>query len=194
MDFEIAKFINHLGAGAIGSLTEPISSLSFLALFFVVLLLAAMAFDRKNSHAIFIAFIIALSLHFLISELFFKYFLADFMSLRVRPYLAHPGEIIPIGRLNADSSFPSSHMSSTLATLTVSIYYYRRFWPFAAMFAIIMGFARIYNGMHYPSDVVAGVVLGILYGSAGIYVSNRLIKRNNEILCAERVDKKRKRV
>lgn len=171
MDFEIAKFINHLGAGTIGALTAPISSLVFLVLFFCAILLIALLFNKKNSRVIFVSFIIALALHFLISELFFKYILADFMPLRLRPYLAHPGEITPIGRLNADSSFPSSHMSSTLALLAVYIYYYRKSWPFAAAFALIMGFSRIYNGMHYPSDVVAGAVLGILYGLAAVSVA-----------------------
>ncbi len=177
MDFEIAKFINHLGAGTIGAFTAPISSIFFLALFFIIILSVAIYFNKKNSRIIFISFVIALALHFLISEIFFKYILADFMPLRLRPYLAHPGEITPIGRLNIDSSFPSSHMSVTLSVLTVYIFYYRKFWPFAAAFAILMGFARIYNGMHYPSDVIAGAALGILYGLAGIKISQKYAKK-----------------
>lgn len=41
-----------------------------------------------------------------------------------------------------------------------------------AVFLFFMAFARIHNGMHYPSDVVAGAVLGILYGLAGIRIVN----------------------
>jgi membrane-associated phospholipid phosphatase len=121
----------------------------------------------------------AVVFHFLISEGFFKYILPEFDLFRLRPYLAYPGEIIGLGKLNTSSSFPSSHMAYVLSLLTVYIYYYRKFWPLALAFALFMAFARIHNGMHYPSDVLAGAALGILYGVAAIKIVKSFYKHNS---------------
>jgi undecaprenyl-diphosphatase len=59
-------------------------------------------------------------------------------------------------------SFPSSHAANNFAFGTLFSYYYRR-WTWAFMtFAAIMGFTRISVGVHYPSDVVGGAILGAL--------------------------------
>ncbi|HBP00652.1 MAG TPA: hypothetical protein DD454_00320 [Candidatus Moranbacteria bacterium] len=37
-------------------------------------------------------------------------------------------------------------------------------------FSVLMGFSRIHNGMHYPSDVIMGAVLGAAYGLVSIFI------------------------
>lgn len=170
MEFEIVKFLNQLGSPWINPFTELISSNFLLTILWIAITGGFLIFDKKNGKKITMAAIAAFILHFLIGELFFKYLLPEFDLSRMRPYLAHPGEIIPLGKPNIDSSFPSSHMSSALAPLTVYVFYYRKFWPLAAAFALLMAFARIHNGMHYPGDVAAGAILGILYGAISLYI------------------------
>jgi len=38
------------------------------------------------------------------------------------------------------------------------------------IFVLLMATARMRNGMHYPSDVLAGAVLGIVYGVAAVLI------------------------
>jgi undecaprenyl-diphosphatase len=62
-------------------------------------------------------------------------------------------------------------MSSTVSILTVFVYFYKKYWivwTSAILFALLMAFARIHNGMHYPTDVLAGTALGIVYGIIAI--------------------------
>lgn len=62
-------------------------------------------------------------------------------------------------------SFPSSHAVNNFAVATIFAYYYRKWmWWFLA-YASIIGYSRISVGVHYPSDVVGGAILGGLCGA-----------------------------
>jgi undecaprenyl-diphosphatase len=77
-----------------------------------------------------------------------------------------------IGR-KGSRSFPSSHAMNMFAQAMLLTLLYRRKWIgfIAFSFAAIIGFSRIYVGVHYPLDVLAGAVFGVIVGSAvyGVY-------------------------
>jgi membrane-associated phospholipid phosphatase len=59
-------------------------------------------------------------------------------------------------------SFPSGHTSAAFCTATSIALRYRK-WYFVApayLFASSVGWARMYQGVHYPSDVLAGALVG----------------------------------
>jgi len=61
-------------------------------------------------------------------------------------------------------SFPSSHAVNNVAGATVISYFYPKLvWAFGS-FAAIVTFSRVYVGVHYPSDVAGGAVIGFLCG------------------------------
>ncbi len=60
------------------------------------------------------------------------------------------------------SSFPSSHAANMSAAATLfSVLYSRYTWIFISI-AIFVAYSRIYVGVHYPADILAGGILGIL--------------------------------
>lgn len=78
---------------------------------------------------------------------------------RKRPYLKLEGAFVPKQPLT-DYSFPSGHTTAIVSvTLPIMIYL-----PITAIFILpIIGcvaFSRIYLGLHYPTDVFCGLVLG----------------------------------
>lgn len=79
---------------------------------------------------------------------------------RTRPYdlLGYDILIPPVG----DPSFPSGHTSASFAAAT-AIYAMNKKWGMAAYaFAAVMGFSRLYLGVHFPTDVLAGAVIGVI--------------------------------
>lgn len=77
---------------------------------------------------------------------------------RTRPYdlLGYEILIPPVG----DPSFPSGHTAASFAAAT-ALYTIDRRWGIAAyLFAVLMGFSRLYLGVHFPTDVLAGAVIG----------------------------------
>jgi undecaprenyl-diphosphatase len=71
-------------------------------------------------------------------------------------------------------SFPSSHAANMFGLAVVISGFYKAtryyLYPLAALVAI----GRVYQGVHYPSDVMAGAVYGAVIGLGLIYLTNRL--------------------
>jgi undecaprenyl-diphosphatase len=64
------------------------------------------------------------------------------------------------------NSMPSSHAANWFAaTMTLFLFYRRSLW-FMLPLALGVSFSRIYNGVHYPSDVLAGMIIGAGYAAA----------------------------
>lgn len=64
----------------------------------------------------------------------------------------------------ADYSFPSGHTGAAFAAASALLGSNRRWGIAACLLAVIMGFSRIYLYVHYPTDVLGGMVLGCLTG------------------------------
>jgi len=67
-----------------------------------------------------------------------------------------------LGPASSTHSFPSGHTTTSFACATVLAYYLPRFRAPLFVLATLIGLSRIYNAMHYPTDVLAGAVLGVL--------------------------------
>jgi len=81
------------------------------------------------------------------------------MASRVRPYDAY-AEVVPL-RTEKDFSFPSGHTAAAFScAVTLSNMMTQIAVPIYAL-AILIAYSRIYLGTHYPSDVVAGGIIGM---------------------------------
>ena len=61
------------------------------------------------------------------------------------------------------NSLPSAHVANWFAGTMIFLVYYRRSWRFMLPLALTVAFSRVYNGVHYPSDVLVGAILGAGY-------------------------------
>jgi undecaprenyl-diphosphatase len=79
---------------------------------------------------------------------------------RSRPFVADPGGVHLFSHHAADASFPSDHATAAVA-IAVAILLRKRAWGIAALAAaLIVAVGRVALGLHYPSDVLAGILLG----------------------------------
>jgi undecaprenyl-diphosphatase len=72
----------------------------------------------------------------------------------------------PLLEVPTTSSFPSGHTSISFACAYVISRVAPRLTVFVYTLAALIGFSRIYVGVHYPIDVLAGVVLGFVVAKA----------------------------
>lgn len=94
------------------------------------------------------------------------------LSDRDRPFLTLDKTRV-IGWREKGDSFPSGHTTQIFFLMTLFIHYFQLgLVATAALYAVaaLVGFTRIYVGAHYPRDVIAGVVLGSVWGLLAILV------------------------
>jgi undecaprenyl-diphosphatase len=85
---------------------------------------------------------------------------------RPRPFVAHP-EIHPLYAVHS-SSFPAGHAATAFAGATVVAFLAPRAAPVLFLVAALIGYSRVYVGDHYPTDVLAGAVIGVVVGLVAI--------------------------
>ena len=86
---------------------------------------------------------------------------------RTRPYYVLG--LTYIVAKESEFSFPSGHTSASFAAAT-AIYAINRKWGIAAyIFAAVMGFSRLYLGVHFPTDVLCGAIVGTAAAKAVLW-------------------------
>ena len=82
-----------------------------------------------------------------------------------------------------DFSFPSGHTGASFAAAS-ALYFSRSRLRFPALvLAVLIGFSRLYLYVHYPTDVLAGAVLGSLLGWVGCTLTSMVKKRQTVQKC-----------
>ena len=92
---------------------------------------------------------------------------------RLRPCKALEGFRLLV-HCGSKYGFPSSHATNGAAIATMFSVYSRKWTPIWILFAFFIGVSRIYVGVHYPSDVVSGWILGILISVILIAIAKRI--------------------
>jgi len=67
-------------------------------------------------------------------------------------------------------SFPSSHATNMAAMATLFSVKYRKYTWFFVSVASLVAFSRMYVGVHYPSDILSGVLVGILCAAVVLWL------------------------
>jgi membrane-associated phospholipid phosphatase len=96
---------------------------------------------------------------------------------RTRPYLALEG-LVPIVEPLRSWSFPSGHTCSAFAAATALALAFRgKGGGWAFLPAALIAVSRVYVGVHYPTDVLAGAAIGALLSWAVFRLSRRIVKQ-----------------
>jgi undecaprenyl-diphosphatase len=130
------------------TLYESASLALFLA--FVVVLVASGGRRRRAGVAAGLGAGVALAIGQVVARL------AD----RPRPFVADPSGVHLFARHAADASFPSDHATAAFAIGTAVLLRNRRLGVAVLVLAGVLAAGRVALGVHYPSDVLAGAVLG----------------------------------
>ena len=117
--------------------------------------------------------IIAMAITYLVGNLFLKNVIA-----RSRPCAVDTSVTLKIP-FPSEYSFPSGHTCAAFAFAGAMCRGLERRWAKAAAVAaaVLMGFSRLYVGLHFPSDVLAGMCVGLLCSQGAWYLWSKVEKR-----------------
>ena len=104
------------------------------------------------------------------------------LSARIRPFNVDPTFENLYGIFNGikDWSFPSGHTSASFAAALAIILWDRKKGIPAVILAALIAVSRLYLTVHFPTDVIAGLLLGIIYGIGAFFITSKLIYKNQK--------------
>lgn len=168
IDTELFLFLNGLHVDWLDPVMTFISGKITWAPFYVVLLYLVIKKYKKQSILIIIGIILLIVCADRVSSGFFK-------PVFERPRPCHNEAIkelvyLPNGHCGGAYGFISSHACNTFALAAYLILILRRYYKKIAWvmlpWATLVAYSRIYMGVHYPGDVVAGAIVGAMIGIA----------------------------
>lgn len=92
---------------------------------------------------------------------------------RLRPFAVNP-EVLLLVPPPSDGSFPSGHTAASFAAVSALRAAKSPLWRPALGLATVIAFSRLYLYVHWPTDVLAGVLLGAAVGWAGAKLAGRV--------------------
>lgn len=96
---------------------------------------------------------------------------------RVRPCDVNTAVQLLIPRPD-DYSFPSGHTAASFAAVTALFFAgEKKLWKPTLVLAILIAFSRLYLYVHYPTDILGGIVVGTVCGYAGLLCAGQIQKR-----------------
>ena len=168
-------------------LLQGITSLGDSGFIWILLTLILLLIPKTRKLGIMSAASLLLSL--LINNVCLKNWVA-----RIRPYEVIDGLTL-ITRTPMDYSFPSGHTASSFCAAVVlwksSLYYQKTnnpayCFPYPAgiavmILAVLISLSRLYVGVHYPTDVLGGLISGVLIGLFVFHISKKVIDKKSQL-------------
>ncbi|QPJ65429.1 MAG: phosphatase PAP2 family protein [Candidatus Nitrohelix vancouverensis] len=114
---------------------------------------------------------IAIGLNDAISHHVFKEGIGRLRPCHVLPQLQH------VVNCSNSFSFPSNHASNTFAFAMLGTLCFRNWVLLVYCIALIVGYSRVFLGVHYPSDILGGAAFGSLMGYLGYLLYRQGLQR-----------------
>ncbi len=135
-----------------------------------IFLVDGLARGKSKSKQVFTALVLGTTLNYALVKV------GKSITDRPRPFVIDP-RLLPI-QGSEGSSFPSGHTATAFNLATTMSINYPHWYVAVPIYswAALVGASRMYNGVHYPSDVAAGAVLGVASAIATHYCCKQLFK------------------
>lgn len=180
-DYALLEFFHKLNVGPMGDFFDflmiAITKLGDDGIFLILLSLVLMIF--KKTRKVGTAMLGAIIIGALFTNISIKPIIA-----RPRPYfdetgIFHQWWLDAGAHTESEFSFPSGHTTSAMAAMTGLFFVTNKKVSWTAfIFAVVMGITRIYICVHFPSDVLGGLVVGFIAGLLSYIIVNAVWKSN----------------
>lgn len=172
MNYQLSHAINGLSGHSVALDALMIFFAKYLIyLVFAGLAAAAVPFLRARRWFTLVSAAVALVVTFALG------LLASAVFIEPRPFTTHTGLNV-LTPHDPGQSFPSDHATAAFAVAFVVLAYADRRWGLVALAAaVLIGFARVYVGVHYPGDIAGAAVLAAVGVGAVVLVTRHVQRR-----------------
>lgn len=188
-DYAILSAINAFALAAGDVMTFFMRAITMLADHgYGMIALGVLLFAFKRTRKLGLAALLGIAVGALITNVTLKP-----LVFRARPYTHAEYAVLweKVGALvESERSFPSGHTTAAMSVMMgifLTVKNKKRAWPLL-LFPLLMGFTRLYFVVHYPTDVLGGLVAGALGGLGGfllVFLLYRFLEKHRENkLCA----------
>ncbi len=152
-DFEILFFIkNHLRNGFFDAIVPFYTNLGNDGLIWIAL--GVVLLIPKKTRKCGVMVLATLLVMLVINNIILKNLIA-----RERPCATYP-ELVELVKVPTSYSFPSGHTVSAIAVSFTILSQHKKFGIVTIILALLMGLSRLYVGVHFPTDVYGGIIVG----------------------------------
>ncbi len=165
LDKSLFYFFNRGIANPVFDIMMPFVTSDFnLRVFLVLVWLGLLIFGGKTGRIVAILLIPAIA----ISDQLSSHIIKPLVG-RIRP--CHELENVRLlVSCGSGLSFPSSHAVNSFTVATLLSKFYKRYMVYLFSLAFLIAFSRVYVGVHYPGDIVAGMSIGFVVGLCAFYL------------------------
>ena len=165
IELKILDWFQTLHTPVLDKFMTSVTKLGNAGIFWIILTVLFLLIPKMRKTGVVMA--AALIIDLLLCNVLLKNFVA-----RTRPYDVNTGIQLLVAKLR-DYSFPSGHTAASFASVA-ALYLAgeKKLWKPALVLACLIAVSRLYLYVHYPTDVLGGVVIGIIAG----YLGYRLVK------------------
>ncbi len=157
-EFQILDYIQQLHTPILDKLMVFVSGLGDKGAVWILLAAVLLIIPKTRKAGVFVA--VALVLDVLLCNIVLKPLVA-----RIRPYDVNTAVEVLVAKPK-DFSFPSGHTAASFAAASALWFSKEKWlWKPAFVLAVLIALSRMYLYVHYPTDVLGGVILGILCGA-----------------------------
>lgn len=154
MELQILDWIQTIHTDLLDRMMVLVTALGESGIFWILVGLVLVCMEKYRKYGLMIWATLLCGL--LIGNLMLKNLIA-----RPRPYTMRP-DLVLLVKQPWDYSFPSGHTLCSFEAAGVLWFMNRRIGTAALILAGLIGFSRMYLYVHYPTDVLAGMILGLL--------------------------------
>lgn len=176
MELQILHWFGSIHNPVLNLIMYFFTCLGNAGIFWILLALALLTVLPKKYRKVGLTMAIALILSLIMCNGVMKNFYH-----RVRPFVTDPTlqetELYGIFATIHDWSFPSGHTSASFAAAVAMFMWYKKEGTGALIIAALVSISRLYLTVHYPTDVLASLILGSLYGVIAYFITVALFNK-----------------
>lgn len=163
IELKILDWFQTLHTPVLDKFMTSVTKLGNAGIFWIILAVLFLLIPKMRKTGVVMA--AALIIDLLLCNVLLKNLVA-----RTRPYDVNTGIQLLVAKLR-DYSFPSGHTAASFASVT-ALYLSgeRRIWIIALVISCLIAVSRLYLYVHYPTDVLGGIIFGCLSGWIGYHI------------------------